>query len=89
VIRGLDNARPISTQRWYHEGAKGETGRWTDDAFEEFKATIDAEIEDIKEAWRSGKYKRVVFPNGIDGFFNGKISNINPQRVPLISQYLD
>ena len=88
VIRGLDNARPISTQRWYHSGAKGETGRWTDDAFDEFKSTIDAEIEDIKEAWRSGKYKKVVFPTGIDGFFGSKISNITQQRTPKIHAYL-
>ena len=59
ILRGLDNARPISTQRWYHEGAKGETGRWTDADFEEFKQVIDDEFEAIEEAWNSGKYNLI------------------------------
>lgn len=37
VLRGLDNAMPLSTQRWYHNGAKGVSGRWNDSDFEEFK----------------------------------------------------
>lgn len=87
VIRGLDNAMPISTQRYYHDGAKGETGRWTDDAFDEFKKTIDEEFENILKEWRTGKYKRIVFGNQ-DGLFNTKISNITEQRTPKIYKYL-
>ena len=87
VIRGLNNAMPISTQRWYHEGAKGKSGQWTDDAFEEFKTTIDAEIEDIKRKWDTGKYKQLVFGRG-DVLFNGPISEITEQRVPRIYNYL-
>ena len=45
VIRGLDNARPISTQRWYHSGAKGIYGRWTDNDIDEFKNTIRDELK--------------------------------------------
>lgn len=87
VIRGLNNAMPISTQRWYHEGAKGKSGRWTDDAFNEFKLVIDAEIEDIKRKWNTGRYKQLVFGRG-DVLFNGPISEITEQRVPKIYNYL-
>lgn len=87
VIRGLDNARPISTQRWYHEGAKGEQGRWNDTDFDEFKEIVDAEFDDIKEAWDSGKYNRIIFPTG-DGIFNSKISAITKERTPQIYNYL-
>lgn len=91
VIRGLDNARPISTQRWYHVGAKGKAGRWTDADIEEFKKVIDAEIEDIKRAWDTGKYKRIVFP-GNNGLFatneEESISAITETRVPALYNYL-
>lgn len=87
VIRGLNNAMPISTQRWYHEGAKGKSGQWTDDAFNEFKTTIDAEIEDIKRKWDTGRYRQLVFGRG-DVLFNGPISEITEQRVPRIYNYL-
>ena len=88
VIRGLDNAMPISTQRFYHEGAKGETGRWTDADFAEFKVTIDEEIEAIKNEWKSGKYKNLVIGSK-DGFFNTEISNITKERTPKIYEYLE
>lgn len=88
VVRGLDNSRPISTQRWFHEGAKGKSGQWQDSDYEEFKKVIDAEIEDIKEAWNSGRYKRVMFGSG-DAIFNGRISEITPQRVPRLYTYLE
>ena len=87
VIRGLDNAMPISTQHWYHPGAKGPTGVWTDNDFEEFKKTIDAEIQDIIDEWNTGKYKRIVIGDG-DAFFNSSISNISVERVPKLYSYL-
>lgn len=87
VIRGLDNAMPLSTQRWYHSGARGVTGRWTDDAFDEFKTVIDSEIEDIKRKWDTGNYESLVFGSK-DGLFNTRISNITVSRVPRIYQYL-
>ena len=40
VVRGLPNAMPISTQHWFHKGAKGKTGRWTDDYIEELLKMI-------------------------------------------------
>lgn len=87
VLRGLDNAMPLSTQRWYHEGAKGASGRWTDADFEEFKKVIDSEIDDIVKEWKSGRYKRIVIGSA-DGFFNTNISNISMERTPKLYQYL-
>lgn len=87
VIRGLDNAMPISTQRWYHDGAKGESGRWNDDDIKEFRRVIDSEIDDIIQEWRTGKYKRIVI-GGIDGFFNTSISNISKDRTPALYAHL-
>ena len=87
VIRGLDNARPISTQRWYHYGAKGITGRWNDEDFDEFKKVIDDEFEEILKEWNTGKYKTIMFPQG-DGLFNARISNISETRTPKLYQYL-
>lgn len=88
VIRGLDNAMPISTQRWYHQGAKGISGRWTDKDIKEFEKVIDSEIKDILEEWNTGKYKRIVISNA-DGFFNTKISNISMDRTPLLYKMLE
>lgn len=87
VIRGLDNARPISTQRWYHQGAKGTTGRWKDEDFDEFKKVIDDEFQEILNEWNTGKYKTIMFPQG-DGLFNTSISAITMERTPKLYQYL-
>ena len=87
VVRGLPNAMPISTQHWYHEGAKGDAGMWNDSDFEEFKKTIDEEIEAIKAEWKTGKYSSVAFGGG-DGLFNGKISKLSKERTPKLYDYL-
>lgn len=83
VVRGLDNALPVSTQRWYHEGAKGESGQWTDRDIAEFKDVISKEFQYIRNEWRTGQYDRIMFPDG-DGLFYGKISAITPERTPLL-----
>ena len=88
VIRGLDNARPVSTQRYYKKGENYKKNRWFDKDIEEFKKVVDAEFEDIFEAWRSGNYDRIVIPDG-DGFFNAGISDISKDRVPEIEAYLE
>lgn len=85
VLRGLDNTRPISTQRWYNATHKGITGRWTDADIEEFKKVIDEEFKDIKDAWESGNFDKIVLPHS---FFNTRISNITKERTPLIYNYL-
>ena len=89
VIRGLNNAMPISTQRWYHDGAKGDTGMWHDTDAKEFEKTIKEEVDAIIKKWRSGKYKKIVIPSG-DGFFGdkGSISKINKSRVPELYRIL-
>jgi len=74
-IRGLQNAYPVSTQRYFNDSAKGATGRWSDADIDEFKLVIDDEFEDIFNAWDSGKYTHIVLPVG-DGFFNAPISQI-------------
>lgn len=87
TIRGLDNAMPLSTQHWYNAEHKGETGRWTDNDFAEFKKVIDAEIQDIMDKWDTGNYERLAI-GGTDGFFNSGISNITITRTPKLYQYL-
>lgn len=83
VLRGLPNAMPISTQRWYHEGAKGAAGVWTDDAVEEFKSVVRAELQDIVNEFKTGKYDKIMVGNK-DGFFNSYISDISLARCPKI-----
>lgn len=87
AIRGLDNAMPLSTQRWFHGEYKREKGRWTDKDFDEFKKVIDQEIQDIMDKWDTGNYERLAI-GGTDGFFNSGISNITITRTPKLYQYL-
>lgn len=93
MLRGLDNARPISTQHWY-DRASGKTrdaGRWNDSDFAEFKKVIDEEVQDIKEAWDSGQYDNVVIatPAGIlRTAQNAGISGMSRDRVPKLFDYL-
>lgn len=87
TIRGLDNAMPLSTQRWYNAEHKGKTGRWTDNDFAAFKKVIDEEIQDIIDKWDTGNYERLAI-GGTDGFFNSAISNITITRTPKLYQYL-
>lgn len=87
VVRGLNNARPISTQRWYHQGAKGTTGRWTDADINEFKKTIKEELQEIINEFNTNKYDTIMFPDG-DGLFNTRISNITKERTPKLYQAL-
>ena len=72
LIRGLNNAYPITTQRYYNKQFKGITGRWEDEDIEEFKKVID---DDFEEIYRNAKrYEKIIFPVG--GIFNSKISVI-------------
>jgi len=85
VIRGLNNAYPISTQKEYL-AKRREAGRWFDFHFDIFKDIIDEEVNDIITALDSGKYNKLYIPKG--GFFNRTISMINEQRTPKIYRYL-
>lgn len=84
-VRGLNNCYPISTQRWYHKGAKGANGRWHDSDFDIFKQIVDDEVNDIFKALRSGKYRQVIFCSEI---INGHISQITKERTPKLYAYL-
>ena len=89
VIRGLDNAYPISTMKWFYRkhNVSVNDARWTDDDIEEFKKVIDDELSDIKDAITREGYTKVVIPAG-DGFFNSKIANISEVRTPKLYAYL-
>ena len=88
VIRGMDNAMPVSTQHWY-DPATGRTrnaGRWNDSDIEDFKKVIDAEFQAIKDEWDTGKYRKIYLPS--TGLSNGKISQITEARTPVLFKYL-
>lgn len=84
VIRGLDNAYPITTQRWYNDNNKGVSGRWNDEDFEEFKKVIDDDFKTIYENFK--RYKNIIIPHG--GILNSKIANISNDRTPVLFSYL-
>lgn len=85
-IRGLDNALPICTQRWYNSTHKGINGRWQDQDIDIFKKVIDDEINEIKIYCLRYRPENVILPPG--GLFNSPISAINKDRVPEIYTYL-
>lgn len=89
VIRGLDNAAPISTMKYFyrnHPNMSVNEARWTDNDLNGFKKVIDDEINDIKLLWDSGDFDNIVIPS--NGFFNSRIANINKERTPKLYQYL-
>lgn len=88
VIRGIDNAMPVSTQHWYDPttGRTRDAGRWNDSDIEEFKKVIDAEFQAIKDEWDTGKYRKIYLPS--TGLSNGKISQITEARTPELFKYL-
>lgn len=88
IIRGMDNAMPVSTQHWYDSttGRTRDAGRWNDSDIEEFKKVIDAEFQAIKDEWDTGKYRKIYLPS--TGLSNGKISQITEARTPALFKYL-
>lgn len=84
ILRGLDNAYPITTQHYYNPKHKGINGRWNDGDLEEFKKVIDDDFDEIYQ--NAPKYRRIVFPT--NGIFNSKISNISKERTPKLYEYL-
>lgn len=97
VIRGLPNAAPISTMKWFYRehGVSVEQARWTDSDLEEFKEVIDDEIEQIKQLWDSGNFDSIELPqNGIFGKSiksdkDRNISRLTATRTPKLYQYLN
>jgi hypothetical protein len=86
VLRGLENAFPITTQKGYKKGANPSTYNWTDDDFEEFKKVIDDDFEKIKEACVKYNADTVYFPS--TGVLNGNISQITFDRTPILYNYI-
>ena len=88
IIRGMDNAMPVSTQHWYDPstGRTRDAGRWNDSDIEDFKKIIDAEFQAIKDEWNTGKYRKIYLPS--TGLSNGKISQITEARTPVLFKYL-
>jgi len=84
LIRGLDNAYPITTQHWYNRQYKGTNGRWNDSDIKEFMEVIDKDFQWIFQ--NIDKYDKIIFPMG--GIFNSKISNISKERTPMLYNYL-
>lgn len=97
VIRGLPNAAPISTMKWFYRehGVSVEQARWTDSDLKEFKEVIDDEIEQIKQLWDSGNFNSIELPqNGIFGKSiksdkDRSISRLTATRTPKLYQYLN
>lgn len=97
VIRGLPNAAPISTMKWFYRehGVSVEQARWTDSDLEEFKKVIDDEIEQIKQLWDSGNFDSIELPqNGIFGKSiksdkDRGIARLTATRTPKLYQYLN
>lgn len=97
VIRGLPNAAPISTMKWFYRehGVSVEQARWTDSDLKEFKEVIDDEIEQIKQLWDSGNFDSIELPqNGIFGKSiksdkDRNISRLTATRTPKLYQYLN
>lgn len=93
IIRGLPNAAPISTMKWFYKnhGVSVQEARWVDSDLEEFKQVIDEEIEQIKELWNSGNFNSIELPQG--GIFgkdkDKSISRLTPTRTPKLYQYLN
>lgn len=88
IIRGMDNAMPVSTLHWYDPstGRTRDAGRWNDSDIDDFKKVIDAEFQAIKDEWDTGKYRKIYLPS--TGLSNGKISQITEQRTPALFKYL-
>ena len=88
IIRGMDNAMPVSTQHWYDPstGRTRDAGRWNDSDIDDFKKVIDAEFQTIKDEWDTGKYRKIYLPS--TGLSNGKISQITEARTPVLFKYL-
>lgn len=75
VIRGLDNAYPISTLAAYGV-------QWTDENFDLFKKTVDDEIQEILN---SG-FKKIVIPDGRIG--KGPKSNLPDKHQEYLDSKL-
>lgn len=79
VIRGLNNAFPITTMIDQNKT------QWSDDNFDEYVKLIDSEINDIKDALNTNKYKGIKYSGT---FGDGTYSKIK-DNAPKIWEYLN
>lgn len=96
MIRGKNNARPISTVKWFYKNHPGVTypktdrtsrALWHDSDIEEFKKVVRDELEEIVREFNTGNYDTIMFPSG-DGLFNADISDISKTRTPELYKAL-
>ena len=95
VIRGLNNARPISTMHYFYKNHgyahpkydRSSKALWHDSDVEEFKKVIRDELKDIVDEFNTGKYDTIMFPSG-DGLFNAELSDISKYRTPELYKAL-
>ena len=84
ILRGLPNAAPISTMKYYkyaHPGMNLNEARFNDSDFQEVQEFLQDEIKDIIDLWNSGNFDRVVIPN-YDFLTDSSISEITEERTP-------
>lgn len=84
VIRGLENAFPVTTCKCYT--SKKSERIFHDEDFEEFKKLVDADFETIKNACIDRGIDTIIFP--MTGILNGSYSDITRTRTPLLYWYI-
>ena len=84
VIRGLENAYPITTCKAYT--TRHSLRLFKDEDFKEFKELVDKDFDEIKNACVEKGIDTIVFPMG--GILNGKYSLITLERTPLLYWYI-
>ena len=84
---GLSNMLLVSTRNQSNtSNGVIDNGNWNDSSIQDFKKTIDAEFQAIKDEWDTGKYRKIYLPS--TGLSNGKISQITEARTPVLFKYL-
>lgn len=86
VIRGLNNAFPISTQKTYTP-KNPEQGNWQDNDYDSFVKTVNEEFNYIYKALATGKYTKIVLPLG--GIIGTEDSISNMSKKPRFKNYIE
>lgn len=91
VLRGLPNAAPISTMKYFkgaHPGMNLDEARFNDSDFSEVQKVLRDEIKDIIDLWNSGNFDRIVIPNN-DFLTNSSIAKITEERTPNLYRLME
>ncbi len=81
VIRGLPNAAPITTM------VDDNRTQWSDNQFDQYKKIIDNEVDTIKRALTSDRFKGIKFASQMP-FGQGQISDMR-KSAPKIWNYMN